>query len=578
MRSVSAAVLLMAGAVSGSSDPCSSMGSCDSCVGKSGCGWCSTKIMYQDGSYGTHCAGPKYEKPFTCSGIYSSVTCTQGYVCDTANLQCKEAGPGQGVTKDECSKLCVAPPPGQVGYLCDQTTWTCKAASSGGSIQSVCELGCIKPNPVYKCDNATKKCSEVPPYTPGATDQKSCALECAGLPTPSPGPMPTVYGCNQTTFQCVVFPPYTPGSGPLDACQKACVKPPSPPPAPEGYTCDTSSYMCVKGGTKAVPKEKCEETCFAPNDPCIDHYSCTTCLAASPKCGWCSTNVTYSSGTEGTRCAGVGSGIQPFVCPGQYSTDKCIDGFKCDTKTGDCVDAGQGKGVPIDECRRSCKAPVTPAPAPAPTPAPYHPKCSVDLDLLFVLDGSASITDSNWQVDLECTKLVAENFTFGCGTSGQKQSYAKMGIIQFAGDTTPTNVQVEQHLTCSKPTFMSSLARVRKMDGNTATGDGMAAAQTEFKANGRKGDYKVVILITDGVPHMFPGDRCGTSCQSNKAKEVAKELKQDGADIFGVAVGQFDINFLEDIASSPSSKYVLNPRSWQELPAMLHKIIDTICP
>lgn len=59
-------------------DPCLSHGtSCAACLAAAPyCGWCSSKVTYQDGTQGTQCAGTALGiEPFTCDGSYSTSTC-----------------------------------------------------------------------------------------------------------------------------------------------------------------------------------------------------------------------------------------------------------------------------------------------------------------------------------------------------------------------------------------------------------------------------------------------------------------------------------------------------------------------
>jgi hypothetical protein len=48
-----------------------------------------------------------------------------------------------------------------------------------------------------------------------------------------------------------------------------------------------------------------------------------------------------------------------------------------------------------------------------------------------------------------------------------------------------------------------------------------------------------------------------------------------------IAVGDFGTygtQFINDISSTPSSKYVFNPSTWKDLPSLIQTILDSICP
>eukprot|EP01062_Namystynia_karyoxenos_P003976 TRINITY_DN11404_c0_g1_i1.p1 TRINITY_DN11404_c0_g1~~TRINITY_DN11404_c0_g1_i1.p1 ORF type:complete len:566 (+),score=159.79 TRINITY_DN11404_c0_g1_i1:84-1781(+) len=307
MRRAAALVALVAAAAA-AEDPCTEFASCATCIGDVGCGWCSTDIVFEDGSKGAKCAGPATTKPFTCSGIYSTTKCIAGYDCQ--NNTCQLQPPGQGVDKDSCQKTCTGP-----------------AAD------------------VYTCDHATKNCSKATPGAPGASSLPICQAACSNGTTPAPAPAAKVYMCNAANFTCVEAAPGTAGAGSKELCMESCK---------QSFVCDTKTYQCVPGAGKAQTKDQCQQTCKSPGDECSKHYTCQDCLDASSKCGWCSKNVTYVSGEVGTQCAGVAPGILPFQCDGSYSTDACS--------------TPPPKPTPAPKP----PAPTPPPPAPTPTHKPDH--------------------------------------------------------------------------------------------------------------------------------------------------------------------------------------------------------------
>lgn len=171
-----------------------------------------------------------------------------------------------------------------------------------------------------------------------------------------------------------------------------------------------------------------------------------------------------------------------------------------------------------------------------------------------------------------------------------------MGIIQFATDTT-----VAQPLTCDKDTFLATLKGLQQpcpsgdasCHGWTYTGDALEQANTVFTSSGRKAGVKVAIVITDGVPCTPDSPMSGaTTCrsivadpvpdkaQAAKARQFATTLKSNGVTVVTIAVvdfGTYGTQFIDDISSTPSSKYVFNPSTWKDLPALIQSL-DTICP
>eukprot|EP01062_Namystynia_karyoxenos_P005974 TRINITY_DN1207_c0_g1_i1.p1 TRINITY_DN1207_c0_g1~~TRINITY_DN1207_c0_g1_i1.p1 ORF type:complete len:552 (+),score=195.16 TRINITY_DN1207_c0_g1_i1:80-1657(+) len=248
------------------------------------------------------------------------------------------------------------------------------------------------------------------------------------------------------------------------------------------------------------------------------------------------------------------------TCPGG-TLEKCIEECPASPPTV--------RQACIQACGKQCPA-TPPGPAPAPIPA----NCTAPLDLLFVLDGSTSITASDWALDKQATAQISKSFHFDCVKG------AKMGIIQFSGDRVGPNAVVEEQMTCDNTDFENKVAGLVQLGGGTATGDAMDAAQNMLQKSGRPGALQVVILITDGVPDAPgpPFGTCGTKCQIKKAQAAAQAMIADKIVIIAVAVGQFDITFLQTLVSQPSSKYLFNPTDWPELIKQLQTIIPVICP
>merc|ERR1712070_5159 len=245
--------------------------------------------------------------------------------------------------------------------------------------------------------------------------------------------------------------------------------------------------------------------------------------------------------------------------------------YKCDdtSKTCKVVPGGTAGAGSLEQCTAGGACKVAPS------------NCTANIDVLFVLDGSGSIGADDWQIDVDATHTVASSFPgFKCGGSAQ----ADMGIIQFSN-----SVDVAQPLTCEKQTFLSTLQSLQKMKSYTYTGDALEAAMAEFAAHGRNGVQKVLVLITDGVPCTNQTvETCNRAdnpvpdpAQALKAQQQSGVLQSKGVKVASVAVGNFGnngISFIHSISSQPLNKYVFNPSSWKELPALINDIVASICP
>eukprot|EP00756_Hemistasia_phaeocysticola_P028711 Hpha_TRINITY_DN16190_c1_g11::TRINITY_DN16190_c1_g11_i2::g.5111::m.5111 len=230
MRAVLAVALALGVA---HADDCAGYSNCKTCAGVNGCGWCSVPVKYDDGSKGPQCASPAGGKTFTCEGLYSTDQCIEGWVCDQASGACRQALPGQGVTRSECESVCTA-----------------------GPVQDV-----------YGCVNGTRICVVVPPGTPGSGSRDSCTASCWS-------PQAKVYKCNPKTQKCEAVAAGTQGSSSKDVCEaRGCDT--------GVWKCDSDTLKCVEGGGHQS-EALCDKDCVEQNDPCQFKYTCADCLATGP--------------------------------------------------------------------------------------------------------------------------------------------------------------------------------------------------------------------------------------------------------------------------------------------------------
>jgi hypothetical protein len=130
--------------------------------------------------------------------------------------------------------------------------------------------------------------------------------------------------------------------------------------------CDFSSVfptMFQDTFKRALRSASFAEAMAKQDDPCKIHPDCSSCIGDSSKlCGWCSTKVKYSDGSEGTQCAGFDSTGKPlgWQCAGKFSKEDCAD-HGCDwtdIKNPKCkVCTGPGCQLTSEECAKACVAP-----------------------------------------------------------------------------------------------------------------------------------------------------------------------------------------------------------------------------
>lgn len=208
-----AIVVLAVGFVAQATDHCNAFDNCAACVASTFCGWCSTPVVYQDGSKGYQCAGfnQNGSNPFVCNGIYSTNTCVRGYTCNMTTYQCELAAPGAGQSKNDCMSNCST-----VGktFICNNQTHTCDIAPAGqGTSFQDCETSC---SPSHSPSSGSPSSSSPASSSP-ASGSPSSGSPSSQAPQPTSAP---TYVCNTSTAKCQLGKPGQGAS--LQVCQSQC--------------------------------------------------------------------------------------------------------------------------------------------------------------------------------------------------------------------------------------------------------------------------------------------------------------------------------------------------------------------
>jgi len=203
-------------------------------------------------------------------------------------------------------------------------------------------------------------------------------------------------------------------------------------------------------------------------------------------------------------------------------------------------------------------SPVSPDPIPddcvAPFPGHPHSNCSASMDLMLLLDGSASIDSGSWNKILQFTANIGLNFTTG-------HDFMRYGVVQFS-----SVAQTYMPLEANNATFQQTMQLMQQMTASTNTSGGVAQVEQEFKRNGRPGAFKALVILTDGMWNT-----------GGSPLDITTRMKKEGIRIFTVAVGNANNANVEALSSTPLSKYFYNVTNEDMLPLILHKMIWNMC-
>lgn len=337
----------------------------------------------------------------------------QLYACNYTDGKCYPAPSGKGSSLEVCQQNCNKT--SNSSYLCNKFLSQCvllPPGVPGGETYAQCQLECNpKPNPGpqpqltgiwrgVRIDNA---------YTVGEFDMsinqsavvivgkfngqlgtivgkpfyfpESPTLEMWIQVTSGPGVGQTIKtisdasGTNGPETKYFTMALGQPG-GPVPASISAAMTSSTQWVAAMGSCISQSCIFSLR--MKTAPRQLSLEreglkTSVAESDHCMPFGdSCNDCLSHE-FCGWCSVNVTYSDGSQGSQCAGFNgpNGTNAFVCAGRYSTLSCDQGYQCNYTSLQCYETAPGDGVPQNVCLELCR------PTPPPPPPQKQYTCNV---------------------------------------------------------------------------------------------------------------------------------------------------------------------------------------------------------
>ena len=182
------------------------------------------------------------------------------------------------------------------------------------------------------------------------------------------------------------------------------------------------------------------------------------------------------------------------------------------------------------------------------------------LDIVFALDGSGSVGSSNFMNLLNFVSDVSNQYDI------DKEIAAQVSVVTFSTGAV-TNISLPQYQT--KTSLSSAIVSIPYPGGGTSTHLGIQAARNEFRANGRSGARRLLIVATDG--------------QSNNPTATATQAelaKSENIEVFAIGIGsganQAELSL---IATDPDSMYVLTITNYtaESFAAIVEQLNEGIC-
>jgi len=159
------------------------------------------------------------------------------------------------------------------------------------------------------------------------------------------------------------------------------------------------------------------------------------------------------------------------------------------------------------------------------------------LNVVFVVDGSASITDEMWKAQ----KTAGEEFIDAFQRDyGDEHGELNMGLVQFS-----TDARTEEPLTSDIQEVLTKFANMQQMEAWTYFDKGLSLCKSNLESyQSNQKSFDVCVLITDGVD------------MSGLEPAALQSLLPVDTAIFGIFVGSDDkgIKLLESITECGQAK------------------------
>ncbi|XP_013918836.1 PREDICTED: collagen alpha-4(VI) chain-like [Thamnophis sirtalis] len=179
-----------------------------------------------------------------------------------------------------------------------------------------------------------------------------------------------------------------------------------------------------------------------------------------------------------------------------------------------------------------------------------------EADLVFLIDGSNSISEENFSTMKTVMKKVVDSFIIA-------KDKVRVGVAQYS-----TTFQEEFYLNkCfNNSAIKKEIDKIVQLKARTFTGTGLKFVRSFFQpANGGRQYDRVMqylIVITDGQ-------------SDDKVENAAIVLRENGIHIFVIGIGTLNYNELQKIAGFSNRVHEL--KDFQQLSHNMRKIVQEIC-
>jgi len=185
------------------------------------------------------------------------------------------------------------------------------------------------------------------------------------------------------------------------------------------------------------------------------------------------------------------------------------------------------------------------------------PQCDAPVDVALLIDGSGSISSSDFSLMKKFSTLIASNMTIS-------EKSVNMAAIQFS-----SGVNVEFPLTSDRNTVLNGISRMSQLGSSTNMDAGLDKVLSVLTSS-KRSVSQVCIMFTDGEPDS-----------GNDPVAHAQNLKDHNIEIYTVGVGSgVNPKLLKAIATedrNPLQPHYFQASSFQQLMELLSNIVSAAC-
>ena len=187
--------------------------------------------------------------------------------------------------------------------------------------------------------------------------------------------------------------------------------------------------------------------------------------------------------------------------------------------------------------------------------------CSVQADIVFVLDTSGSVDDGEWSKMLDFTKGLINELVIG-------STAIRVGIVQYS-NTYKEELMLKDGITMQA--IVTSLDKIRRLKKGTNTAAAIDITRTSMftTGNGNRASVKdIAIVVTDGKS----SSKSATITAANSARSA-------GIIMYSVGIGNnLELSEINSIANAPTASHAFVASNFVALATSVKQMIgEKIC-